>query len=219
MGGVWSFDVGDGVKLIVRTDESASSVMRVAPPSSFYDATGNNPRRALRPLLETIAGIIREGFGQRFREAGPGWSPLAASTVRQKQAAGLPKRGKNGQVLRRLYQVGNVGPYSILIATGALRDSYRQKSAAGHVERINAERGTVEVGSSLIYARRMDEGFTNLFPSRRSGKPGKKPSVLSKVYGKAAGGTPARPVLLTEAEFVRIQAEIGAFMDVALAAD
>jgi phage gpG-like protein len=104
----------------------------------------------LTPLLKNIAKIMREGFGEQFAQGGdPSWKELAPSTILAKTAQGLPAKTAKGNIQRRLKQNGAVGPAGKLIASGALRDSYRQLGARGHVEKIDASAGTVEVGSQL----------------------------------------------------------------------
>lgn len=106
--------------------------------------------RDMRTVLEHVARILREDAGSQFAQGGdPAWQPLQPSTVMAKRMADLPPRGKGGRILPRLKQRGVFGPASILIATGALRDSYRRKGARGHVERIDTQKGTVHVGSQL----------------------------------------------------------------------
>jgi hypothetical protein len=102
------------------------------------------------PVLNTIAGIIRKSFGEQFSAGGnPPWKDLAASTIAQKTAAGLPGRTAKGNIPWRLKQAGAFGPANKLIATGALRDSYRVKGAKGHLEDIDVAARTVRVGSDL----------------------------------------------------------------------
>ncbi len=127
-----------GARLIIECDTEAAVAMlhRLAT-------------RDRRPLLEKVAALTRESLGEQFAAGGPGWQALAASTVAAKRMAGLPPTGKGGKPLRRLMQGGTSGPGSILIASGTLRDSYRQKGARGHVEHIDAGSDTVEVGSQL----------------------------------------------------------------------
>ena len=106
--------------------------------------------RDMGPLLKRIATIMRQGYGEQFSAGGdPMWKPLARSTVAAKISAGLPARTAKGRIPWRLKQRGAFGPGNILIASGALRDSYRRMGAKGHVERIDASAGTVEVGSDL----------------------------------------------------------------------
>lgn len=108
----------------------------------------------LRPLLRVLARRMREAAGRAFADGGPGWKPLADNTVAAKMAAGLPALSKRGKPLRRLMQQGQYGgENSILIRTGALRDSWRQMGARGHVETMDPAAGTVTVGSQLRDAK------------------------------------------------------------------
>jgi phage gpG-like protein len=102
----------------------------------------------LGPVAKDVAKILREDLGEQFKQGGdPPWEPLKPSTLAAKMINGLPPKGKNGKVLPRLRQNG--GATSVLIATGALRDSYRQSGVRGHVEIIDEKTGAVEVGSQL----------------------------------------------------------------------
>ncbi len=107
----------------------------------------------LRPLLETLARLMREAAGKRFAEGGnPHWPKLAPATVRSKLAAALPPLTRTGRIPRRLVQNQAFGPAGILIRTGAYRDSWRQKGAKGHVEVIDEQAGIVAIGSRLTTA-------------------------------------------------------------------
>lgn len=129
-------------------------------PVLIVEASSDRPQRMLkdrrdhlenmRPVLEHIARILREDAGREFATASNNqWQPLKPATVMAKMEKGLPPLTPKGRIPKRLMQNGSFGPTNILIATGALRDSYRKKGARGHVERIDAKAGTVYVGSRL----------------------------------------------------------------------
>jgi hypothetical protein len=155
----------------------------------------------LEPVLKQMAAIIREDLGHAFEVGGPGWKPLAASTIAAKRMAGVPSLTGKGNVPRRLVQNGSFGAANILIATGALRDSYRRKGARGHIEKIDAKAGTVEVGSSLPIAKYHQKG-TNPYEIRAKMA---KALCFTGSSGEAIlrhavhhPGLAARPVVLSE---------------------
>ncbi len=123
-------------------------VIESQAPSMFALTKIQDRAEHLTPLLNGIAGVLRRSFAAQFAAGGePAWQPLAASTIAAKLSGGLPARTKKGNIPWRLKQGGAFGPANILIATGALRDSYVQKGARGHVETIDEKDGTVDVGS------------------------------------------------------------------------
>ena len=174
----------------------------------------------ISPLLNAIARVMRESFGRNFAVGGdPPWRPLAPSTIRRKIAMGVPRLTKTGRIPKRLVQNGQFGPANILIATGALRDSYRQKGAKGHVEKIDEQHGTVEVGSRL----KTPDGRYSLAAIHQFGTEASvrrrrmalsaglaragKANAAKKVAAKAGrgGGIPARPVRLTSDDVMQMK--------------
>lgn len=149
-------------------------------------------------LLNNLAGIIRNSFRRNFEQGGrPAWIPLKPSTIARKSAAGLPARTKKGNIPKRLMQQGVFGPQNILIARGDLRDSYVQKSARGHVEDVNSDQGTVEVGSNL---RTQDGKPLAIFHQY-----GTRSYVIHNAFGRKGltvnhPGLPARPQTITDQE-------------------
>lgn len=134
-----------GAAIVIETDDEQAMALLAARVDRLTQ---------IGPLLERWAKIMRDAYGDRFKQGGdPAWKPLAASTVASKSGAGLPARTPKGRVPWRLKQQGQFGPANILIRSGALRDSYRRKGARGHVEQIDAGAGTVSVGSNLPYAK------------------------------------------------------------------
>lgn len=139
---MWVYPLPFGARLIVEVDTNDAIALIEMRSKSM---------RNIKPVLEYAAKILRESFGRQFAEGGrPAWTPLAPSTIAAKQGANLPPLSKKGNALRRLLQRGSSTSASILIATGALRDSYRQKGTRGHIERFTED--SVEVGSSLPHA-------------------------------------------------------------------
>jgi len=164
--------------------------------------------RDMGPALAEVARYMREAIGARFAEGGdPPWQQLAISTVLEKRGAGLPARTKKGNVPWRLKQQGQFGAANILIRTGALRDSYRRKGGRGHIENIDTAANTVEVGSSLPYARFHQHGTS---PYIIRAKMGKRLSFMGSqgvpVFRHLVNhpGLPARPVLLTDKDLAEI---------------
>jgi hypothetical protein len=158
---------------------------------------------------------MREAYGRDFEQGGiPHWTPLKPATIRRKQALGLPKLSPSGRIPRRLVQRGNFSASNILIETGKLRDSYRQKGVTGHVEIFDVEHGTVEVGSRLktpdgkyslaaihqhgtqgsTYRRRMAKAAGLM---KAGGKKNMRQANKLKARAASGGGIPARPVTLT----------------------
>ena len=108
----------------------------------------------ISPLLNRIARIMRRAAADRFRNGGPGWRPLAPSTVASKLAANAPPTMASGKVFPRFRQYGSLSApaTTILIRSGALRDSWVRKNDRNHFEDIDPEEGTVVIGSELPYA-------------------------------------------------------------------
>ena len=161
------------------------------------------------PLLQAIAARMRQALGARFAEGGePAWKPLRPSTIAAKALAGMPALTKKGNVPRRLKQQGNFGPGNILIASGALRDSYRLKYGRGNVEVIDAKAATVTVGSRLPYARFHQKGTAayiiaaKAFRGKRKGMLAFTGSSGQMVFRASVHhpGLPKRPVALTQEE-------------------
>lgn len=102
------------------------------------------------PVVKDIARIIRRDLAAQFSSGGePPWQALKPSTLAAKRFAGLPpKMARNRNlVMPRLRQNG--GATNVLIATGALRDSYVRKGARGHFEETDPKTAKVVVGSQL----------------------------------------------------------------------
>jgi phage gpG-like protein len=99
-----------------------------------------------RTLFLRVGSIARKAFRRNFAQGGPGWMPLAASTVAQKAGLGLPSdlRTPAGRLPRRLLQNGALGASNILIRTGALRDALSQRGARGNLTEV--DEGGVFVG-------------------------------------------------------------------------
>lgn len=101
----------------------------------------------LRPAFRKVRDILHRNATRQFDSAGVygsgGWSPLAASTIRQKQLLGLD----NG-ILQRTYR---------------LRDSLTGDNA-DRIERIN--RKSMAYGTQVAYARYHQSG-TSKMPRRR----------------------------------------------------
>lgn len=182
-----------GVRLILTSDsEEAVAQVRLR----------QHRLENLKPLLALVANLLRADARQQFAEGGnPAWKALAASTIMAKMAAGLPAKLPSGRVPRRLMQSGGFGgSTSILIATGALRDSWGRKDAKGNVEDIDVSNGTVEVGSSLPYAPFQQSGTKPHTISPKAGRilafmGASGPVVTSKPVKHP--GTAARPVVIT----------------------
>lgn len=160
---------------------------------------------ALSRCLSDIARILREDYGRAFAQAGPGWLSLKPATIKRKAALGLPPKGMRGQVLPRLRQINASGANSILIASGDLRDSYRQKGAPGHIEEIDLQGGTVTVGSALPYAgvhqrgavlRRVKSGTGDLVMVKKA-MAAHKISARRALPSSGGGVIPARPVIIS----------------------
>ena len=113
----------------------------------------------LKPFWGKVGGILRERMADNFRQAGPPgyrWSPLKGRTVHgkhafltQAKAARVRPFSKKGKPPPRLTQLGEpLSARHILIKTGRLRDSWVQKNAPGHVERVEGN-NTFVFGSKL----------------------------------------------------------------------
>lgn len=173
----------------------------------------------VEPLLNRIAYIMRRAAAARFRDGGPGWKPLAESTIQDKLASNLPPVMASGRVYPRLRQQGALSaPASaILIRSGALRDSWVVKRNRNHYENIDPEAGTVEIGSELPYAAAHQMGT-----SPRLITP---VNALALRFMTASGnyvfrrfvnhpGLPPRPVNLLPADEYRIAEEVERYLDI-----
>ena len=162
------------------------------------------------PLLEEIAKILRRAFAANFSAGGrPGWAPLAPSTIAAKNRAGLPALTGKGNIPKRLMQKGGFGgANSILLGSGALRDSYVQQGARGHVENIDVDNNTVEVGSQITtdkgapYAVFLDVG-TN---------PYNIPNAFGRGRTVAHPGLVARPQTLGDDDLAQIRQAVVNFI-------
>ena len=155
------------------------------------------------PMLSAIANVMRAGVREQFASGGnPAWKPNAPSTIAAKLSAGLPARLKSGRVPRRLMQNGGFGgSNSILIASGALRDSWGRLGAKGHLEEINESAGTVEIGSDLPVAVWMQKGTRPHDISPKAGRVlafmGIKGMVITRKTIHHPGTAP-RPIVITD---------------------
>lgn len=172
----------------------------------------------IEPLLNRIARIMRRAAAARFRDGGPGWRPLAESTVADKLAADLPPKMGNGKVFPRFRQAGalTAPATTILIRSGALRDSWVRKRDKYHIENIDVEQGTVEIGSALPYASAHQMGTpprlitpVNALALRFMTASGRY------VYRKYVNhpGLPPRPVQLLPHDEIRIREEIQSYLN------
>ena len=88
-------------------------------------------------LLERVGETLQERSERRFKTGGEGdWPKLAEGTKKRKERQGLSTQ--------------------ILVATGALRDSYTVKGARGSI--FEVQNGRLKYGSSLPYASRHQLG-------------------------------------------------------------
>lgn len=94
------------------------------------------------PVMEEIATQEREAAAKRFDEHGPGWAPLAESTLAAKASAGYPP--------------------DILVATGELRDSL-SKLGGAHFEIVTPD--SLTMGTSDEIAGFHQDG-TSRMPAR-----------------------------------------------------
>jgi len=173
----------------------------------------------VEPLLNRIARIMRRAAAARFREGGPGWRPLAESTIADKLAANAPPKMGNGKVFPRFRQAGalNAPATTILIRSGALRDSWVRKRDKYHYEQIDPDSGTVEIGSELPYASAHQMGTAPRLIT--------PVNALALRFMTASGnyifrkyvnhpGLPPRPVQLLPHDEVRIKEEIQHYLNV-----
>jgi phage gpG-like protein len=155
-----------------------------------------------KPLLNLLAADLRKAFRANFAQGGrPAWAANAASTIARKTGMGLPARTKKGNIPWRLKQNGGFGgSNSVLIMTGALRDSYATKNGRGHVEVIDEANGTVSVGSNL----KTKKGA----PLAVYMQGGAKPFTISNAFGRGIvvhhPGYPARPQTVTDEDAGRM---------------
>lgn len=172
----------------------------------------------IEPLLNRIARIMRRAAAARFRDGGPGWRPLAESTVADKLAADLPPKMPNGRIFPRFRQAGALAApaTTILIRSGALRDSWVRKRDRNHYENIDVEQGTVEIGSELPYAAAHQFGTAprlitpvNALALRFMTASGRY--VFRKYVNHP--GLPPRPVQLLPHDEIRIREEIQTYLN------
>jgi phage gpG-like protein len=146
-----------GLTVIVDNDAALAALAEMArrlqqPPPPVWNAVGQ---------------VMRDSFRQNFAVAGrPAWQPLAERTVRRKTKLWLMGRGNpsgkyppktpTGRIPRRLLQNGQLGPETILVMTGALRDSWCVKDARGHYERVEDDGATFRIGSQLTLNRTLE---------------------------------------------------------------
>lgn len=124
-----------------------------------------------------IAGDFRRMMRQRFDDEGPGWEPLAASTLARKAKKGYPP--------------------DILHATGVLRDSLTKTGAAGSVVRITPDE--LFIGTSDPVARHHQDG-TPKMPQRKIVDLGPDESARwGSILQRALGGSSVVSAALDEA--------------------
>lgn len=92
----------------------------------------------LAPAFKAVAADFRRLETDTFDKEGPGWQPLAASTLARKRAKGLSEK--------------------ILEATGALRESLTVEDAEGSIERDEGD--SLFVGSNIPYGHWHQTGGT-----------------------------------------------------------
>ncbi len=138
------------MNLVFEIDTSALKAqvaeIRERLGSASSTAVNISPEKA-----ERIADVLRRSIKEQFAAGGPGWKPLAESTVRQKERQGYPRLTRSGRMSSRsvLLQRGALSPRSILIRTGALVSSLTNPSDPDHVVIISENE--VAVSSSLPY--------------------------------------------------------------------
>jgi phage gpG-like protein len=103
----------------------------------------------LAPAYKAVYADFRRLETETFDKEGPGWKPLAASTLARKRARGLPEK--------------------ILHATETLRKSLTVDGAAGAIDRD--EGGSLFVGSDIPYGHWHQTGGTT------PGRPPERPPV------------------------------------------
>lgn len=121
-------------------------------------------------LGKKVAKIMRDDVKSQFQVGGvaPAWPPLAPATIREKARIGYPRLGRHGLAPVSLIQRGAFGPANILERTGALLSSWTDESDPDHIE--NFEQDSLEIGSSLFYARfHQDDGPRKRLPQRAIG--------------------------------------------------
>lgn len=107
-----------------------------------------------RALWLSVGRIVRADFRRNFESGGPGWKPLAPSTIAQKTAMRLPRVSRSGRIPGRLMQNGNFGPSNILIRTGAYRDAASIMNVTGNLTEIARDHAEFGVRDSVIpYAK------------------------------------------------------------------
>lgn len=147
------------------------------------------------PMWKQVASIARASFRNNFAVAGPGWKPLAASTIAEKESLGLPERTKKGNVPRRLKQNGMFSAENILIRTGAGRDSVGQLGARGNISKVTKE--GVYVGTQIVN----DKGKPYMAYHNAGGE------------WKGRPNPPQREFLIVTDEYIEmIEATIGQFL-------
>ncbi len=139
---------------IVTVNGKQANVVVTIDPSEAITVIRDMEARLKDPstLWNPIGKAARQDFARKFAQGGnPKWAPLADRTKAQKlkliKKGTIPPKTKTGKVPRRLQQNGEFNEGTILIRTGALRDSWVQKGARGHIEEAKA--GEFFVGSQL----------------------------------------------------------------------
>lgn len=103
------------------------------------EGLGDRAADAFRALTPQVRDVFRAGEQRRFDTSGPGWAPLAASTLERKARQNLPP--------------------AILRATGALYQSLTRDPTADAVS------GGLRLGTGVFYAQFHQAG-TGTMPRR-----------------------------------------------------
>lgn len=125
--------------------------------------------RSPRPLWLIIASILRARFRENFRNAGPGWTPLALSTIAAKRFGGMPDPADPTKKPRRLSQwkSGSLvfDASNILIENGFMRDALCRRGAKGNITRIDDDGLFVGISDDVVpYAKYHEYGGTSAYP-------------------------------------------------------
>lgn len=163
----------------------------------------------LRPLLMRIARIMRRAASERFRTGGPGWQELAPSTIAAKRALNMPAAGEDGRAeVSRFRQAGVMSAAeTILLRSGALRDSWSRRGDPNNVEMLDESNGTVSIGSRLPYAGVHQKGWGGgmIYPvqAKTLAFMGASGPVFAAYVDHP--GIPARPIEMLPRDVARIQ--------------
>lgn len=127
------------IRLIATPESRQPAELR-----AFFDRVRNPSRAERRKVADAVERAIGENFSAQRAGDGRPWKALSEWTVLERLLLGYP------------------GPRPILRRSGALRASYTQPGAAGHVEEYETtgDGWSVEVGSSDIRAGTHEYGRT-----------------------------------------------------------